>query len=498
MDYGALIRSLANFSSPELWLYIVFGIAIGLFFGIVPGISGMTAITLLLPFIFNMQPMTALTLIMVILATQYLGGGITAILLNVPGTSGNAATLLDGYPMSQRGEAGRAVGAAEAAGGLAHIVTAVVALLIIPLIVPMLRAIVSADMVFIVLTGIILIGSLSGGSLIKGLISGGLGLMIAFIGFQPTTGYARYTFGSLYLYDGLALIPVLLGLFSIPEMVALATRGGTISQKAGTIKGLADVWRGVMDVFRHWWLVVRSELIGFIVGIVPAAGPTPATFIAYAHAKQTSKQPLNFGKGNIEGVIAAESANNSSEAGDLLTTLALGIPGSPAMALVLAAITMLGLAPGPEMLTRHLDLSVTLMWTIGISAVIGAIFCILMAPTLAKVAFIPGRILVPIVLVLALSGAYAYHHDFNDTIVVVVFGAVGFFMRRFGFNRPAFLLGFVLGPIFEKFLFIAHKVSGPFFFNRPISWGLIVLIAFTLAYGPIKNAIKRRRQAVQA
>ena len=179
MDFGAIIRSLANFNSPELWLYMILGIAIGLFFGIVPGISGMTAITLLLPFIFNMKPMTALPLIMVILATQYLGGGITAILLNVPGTSGNAATLLDGYPLSQRGEAGRAVGAAEAAGGLAHILTAGVALLIIPLIVPMLRAIISADMVFIVLTGIVFIGTLAGGSMIKGLISGGLGLMIA-------------------------------------------------------------------------------------------------------------------------------------------------------------------------------------------------------------------------------------------------------------------------------------------------------------------------------
>lgn len=498
VDFLAIFRALGNFTNPELWLAMSLGITLGLIFGVVPGISGMLALVLILPFVFTMKPMVALPLMMSILATHYLGGAITAILLNVPGTAGNSATLLDGFPMSQRGEGGRALGAAQASAGLAHALTALVALIIIPLIIPMLRAIRSADMVFIILMGLVFIGALSGGSMIRGLISGGLGLMIAFIGFQPTTGADRFTFGTLYLYDGVPLVPLMLGLFAIPEMVALATRGGTIARAKTLIKGRADVRRGVMDVFRHKSLVLRSQLIGFIVGIVPAAGPTPAAFISYANAKQTSKDPKSFGKGNIEGVIAAESANNACEAGDLLTTLALGIPGSPAMPLLLGAITMLGLVPGPEMLTKHLDLSLTLMWSIGFAGMIGAVICFLAAPSLSKVAFIPGRILVPLVLVLALAGAFAYHKEFNDVIMTVIFGGVGFVMRRFDYNRAAMLLGFVLGYVFEKYLFIALKVGGPLFFMRPISLTLIAIIIFTVAYGPVKSAIKRRRGVSKA
>ncbi|MFH0913904.1 MAG: tripartite tricarboxylate transporter permease [Chloroflexota bacterium] len=498
MDFGAIFRALANFGSLEIWLYMAIGIVLGLIFGVIPGISGMLAIALLLPFIYTMVPLKAFIMMMTILATQYLGGAVSAILLNIPGTAGNSATVLDGFPMTQRGEGGRAIGAAQAAGALAHLITAIVSLFMVPVIIPLIITLRSADMVFVIVLGIVFIGALSGGSMVKGLMSGGLGLMVALIGFQASTAAARFTFGSLYLYDGIPLIPVMLGLFAIPEMVSLATTGGAIAKTQVVIKGWSDVWRGVKDVFRCKALVLRTQLIGFIVGIAPGAGATPAAFISYAHAKQTSKSPETFGKGNVEGVIAPESGNNACEAGDLLTTLALGIPGSPPMALLLGAITMLGLAPGPEMLTKHLDLSLTLLWAIGIAAVFGAIICLIAAPHLSKVAFIPGRVLVPLVLVLAFTGSFAYHKSIEDVLVMVIFGALGFLMKRFEFNRAGLLLGFVLGSIFEKYLFLALKTGGPFFFVRPISLGLIFFTIFVMAFGPVKELVQRRRKVSRA
>lgn len=495
MQFGAILSALQNFASLELWLFIGIGTVIGLIFGLIPGISGMLAITLMLPFVFFMTPMQALPLMMTIMSIQFMGGAISAILLNLPGTPGSSATLIDGFPMTQRGEGGRALGAAQAASGLGNILTALVALAVIPLILPMVIALRSADMVFIILLGITFIGVLATGSMVKGLLSGGIGLMISFIGFQPTSGAERFIFGSPYLYDGIALVPLLLGLFAIPEMVALATRGGAIARTQVVIGGTADVMRGVRDVFSHKSLVLRSQLIGFIVGAIPGVGASPATFIAYGQAKATSKHPETFGKGNVEGVIAVESANNACESGALLTTLALGIPGSPIMALMLGAITMLGLFPGPQMLTENLDLSITLIWVIAVSGVIGVAICLPLAPHLSRIAFIPGHLLVPIVLVLALTGAYGYHKLFNDVLVAAIFGVVGLAMRRFDYNRPALLLGFILGPIFEKFFFIALKVDGPLFFVRPISLALIAVTIAVIAFGPIKHMRQRQTEA---
>ncbi len=498
MVFGAVVQALQNFATLELWLVIAAGLVIGIIFGIIPGISGMLACALILPFVFTMTAEQALPLMMTIMATQFMGGSISAILINMPGTPQSAATLIEGFPMTQRGEGGRALGAAEASSGLGNIITSLAALAMIPLILPMVMALRSADMVFIILLGITFIGLLATGSMVKGLISGGIGLICALIGYQETSGISRFTFGSLYLYDGLKIIPVALGLFAVPEMIGVATRGGTISQTKVVIKGMQDVWRGVQDVVRYKWLVLRCNIIGFICGVVPGVGASAATFIAYAHAQQTSKQREKFGTGNVEGVIACESANNACEAGALLTTLALGIPGSGIMAILLGAMLMMGIQPGPAMLTTHLDLSLTLIWVIGVSGIIAAVLCLLLAPYLSRVAFIPGRVLVPLILVLAIVGAFAFQGLINDLLVLFVFGAIGLVMRRYGYNRPALFLGYILGSLLEKYFFIALKVDGPLFFVRPISLTLITIIITAIAYGPTRRYLQRRRGASQA
>jgi TctA family transporter len=483
-----------NFATPELWLIMLVGAIIGIIFGVIPGISGMTALILLLPFVFKMRPEQALPLMVAILSTSFAGGCVSAILLNVPGVPANAATLLDGFPMTQKGEAGRALGAAQMASGLSHIITAFLTLAIIPVIFPIIMAIRFGDLVFLILLGISFISVLGSGSMVKGLISGGIGLLISLVGFQPITSVPRFTFGSLYLYDGITMVPVALGLFSVPEMIALATSGGTIARTKVAIKGIQDVWSGVKDTFQHWTLVLRSNIIGYIIGILPGIGGTPAAFITYGHAKQTSKHPETFGKGNVEGVIAPESANNAEEAGALLTTLSLGIPGNAPQALLLGAFIILGLVPGPEMVTKHLDLSLTMIWVMVVTGLMGLAILLPLASRFAGIALIPGSVLVPLILVIAFVSTFAYQQEANDIIALLVFSMIGLVMRRFDFNRPALLLAYVLGGLFEKYLFMALFASGPLFFVRPISLILILAIIAVICHEPIKGMFQRRRR----
>lgn len=498
MVIEAFVQALQNLANPGLLLWMFGGVIVGLIFGLIPGIGSLTAIALFFPFVFRLLPEQALPFIVAVAAVGFTGGSVCAVLLNMPGQETNAATIMDGYPMTKKGEGGRALGAALMSSGLGGAAVVFISLALVPLVLPIVVAFVSADMVFIILLGLAFIAVLGSGSMIKGLISGGLGLLISFIGYQAVTLAPRFTFGSAYLYDGLGLLPLSLGLFAIPEALELAVRGGTIADTDRAIAVVDNVWEGAKDVFRHWGLWLRSTIIGYIVGIIPGIGAITATFIAYGQAKQTSKHPEKFGTGCVEGVIAPESANNAVTSGALLTTLALGIPGSATMALALGAFLMLGLIPGPEMMTKHLDLALTLQLVVMVSNVIAAAICFATASQLAKVAWIPSRILVPLILVIALVGVYAYREMFNDLIVAIVFGGLGLAMRRFGYNRPGFFLGFILGVLFEKYFFIALRVAGPLFFVRPISLTLIFIIIALFVYKPLKGLFQRRRGVQRA
>jgi len=491
MVIEALGQALYNFLDVGLLIYLFGGVITGLVFGLIPGVGGMLAMALFLPFIFAMTPEYAFTFLVAISAVCYTGGAITAILLNIPGQEPSVATLLDGFPMTQKGEGGRALGAALVSSGLGGMATVFIALAMVPIIVPMVMAFRSAEMVFIILMGIAFMGFLTKDSMLKGLISGGMGLMIAFIGMQPKTGIPRFTFGSIHLYDGIALIPLMLGLFALPSAIEMISKGGAIAKTDVAIKGIHNVWEGARDVFRHWTLWLRSVIIGYIIGIIPGIGATAATFISYAQAKQTSKQPEKFGTGCVEGVIAPESANNAKEAGSLLTTLALGIPGSAAMALLLGAFLMLGIQPGPEMMTKHLPLSLTLLLSLIAANIIATGICLLFAPFMAKVAIIPSRFLAPFIIVIAIVGVFVYRESFADVIVTLFSTVLGLSMIVFGLNRAAMILGFVLGRLLEHYLFIAVGVDGPIFFFRPICLILIFIIIALFTYGPVKKLIQR-------
>lgn len=488
-----------SFADPAFLLFFLGGIIVGLFIGIVPAVGSMVVLALFLPFTFRLPLEYTLCFMIAVLATNATGGSITSILLNVPGGIVNVATMLDGYPMARKGQASRALGAALMASAAGGSVTVLFALVTIPLILPVVMAIRSSEMVFIVLMGLCFIAAVAGKSKIKGLISGGLGILLAFVGVHPVTGAQRFTFDSLYFYDGIPLIPLSLGLFAVAQVLQSATEtGATAKGELMAMQGLRQVWEGGKDVFRHWKLWLRCAALGYYIGILPGIGAAVGIFVAYAQAKHTSKHPEEFGKGAVEGVIAPETVNNASTSGDLLCTLALGIPGSAPMALILAAFIMAGIQPGPEMLTKHLDVSLNLMVVLFMASLLGAAICFPLASRMALLANVPVAIVAPITLVVALVGVYAWQLELNDLIIAVLFGVIGFGLDKFGFNRAALLLGFILGGLFEKYLFIAYSTDGPMFFTRPISLGLIVIIFLLFGLGPTRRLIKRKMAARRA
>jgi putative tricarboxylic transport membrane protein len=347
-------------------------------------------------------------------------------------------------------------------------------------------------MIFLVLMGLVLISTLSRGSTIKGVISGFLGILVSLVGYHLVTGAERFTFGSLYLREGIPVVPLFVGLFALPEMFALAATGGTIAKaQIGRVKGIKDMMGGIKELFAHSRLNVFSSVIGYIIGVIPGIGGMVASWVSYGQAKQTSRHPERFGTGTPEGIIAPESANNASAGGSVLTTLALGIPGSSGCVLLLGAFLILGIIPGPEMLTTRLPLSLSLLLVIGVAGVIAAVICLLATPYLARIAGVPGHILVPLVITVVVAGVFVSQELFNDLIVLFVFGVIGWAMKQFGYNPATFVLGFVLGSLFEKYLFLSLSAWGPLFFVRPICLVLIVITIVLMCFTPITKRMSR-------
>jgi putative tricarboxylic transport membrane protein len=487
--YGIAIATLFQ---PLNLLVMLVAIVIGLIVGIIPGIGGGTMVVILLPFIFRMPAEVALILLVALHAVVFTSGGITSILLNMPGESFSAATLLDGFPMTQKGEGGRAIGAAVTSSIAGGILPAFLALAMVPLVMPIIMAFGQPEMAMLVLVGISFLAALTGGSVIKGLMSGMVGLLISFVGYHYITGVHRFSFGTTFLYDGFELIPLLLGLFGLAEIFYLVMKGKTAIAQRAIVK-LSGVAEGMKDVWRHRWLWFRSTIIGYIVGIIPGVGAGVATWVSYGQAKQTSKHPEEFGKGAVEGVIAPEAADNAKEAGSMLTTMALGIPGSAIMALFLAAFLMVGVEPGPGMLAEHLPLALTLLLGIALANIIGGVICLFSAPQLVRVASVHLDFLFPVILIAALIGVFVATMSPMDFITLLAFGILGLVMRRYGYSRPALILGFVLGGLFENYSLLSIKLYGPLFFFRPIPMTMLIVMALLLSYPYLKRGITSLR-----
>lgn len=496
MDIGQVfVNGIAQVFTKDSMVAMLLGVILGNVIGIIPGLGGNFALAVLLPFIYGMGAVQAIAFLLGAHAVVNTGGSITAILLNTPGTPGCTPTTLDGYPLARKGKAGFAIGAALSASALGGIIGAVVLLLLIPAVRPFVLAFAPPEIFMLILTGLSFIAVLGEGSTLRALIAGLLGIFLAMIGNDPLTGFSRYGFGSWYLYDGIELVPVTLGLFAVAEMVELSLGGQQIAQT--TVRtSWRELFEGTKAVVRYWWLVLRCSIIGWVIGFIPGLGSEVSAFIAYGHAKQTSKKPKEFGQGNIEGVIGPEAANNAKEGGALLPTLAFGVPGSSGMAILLGAFLIIGITPGPEMLGAKADVAFSMVVSMALANVLGALMCFPVISPLVRLTTIRTGILVPIVLVLCILGAYGVRENMGDIILLVVFGLVGFAMKKGAYPRAPMLIGLVLGHAAEMNLHLSFELFGPAFFIRPISLTILVVLIMGLLAPVISKKQARGRGAL--
>ena len=469
------LSAAGQLAQPGVLAAMAIALPIGLVVGLLPGLSGLSAFAFLIPFTFGMHPLVGLGFLLASYAAVSQGGSMTAILIGVPGEVPNAATVIDGYQLAKAGRAGEAIGAALMASALGGLFGCVLLLVLLPVMQPVILAFASPENFFVALAGIAFIAVLSAGAPVKGLIAGALGVFFSLFGYDPTEGIPRFWLGFDYMLDGVRLVPLALGLFAVPEILALMSTGKAISQTTVEPVSFRQTVSGALSVFKYWGTFLRSSAIGSVVGIMPGVGSSAATFVAYAAARSASREPDKFGRGSIEGVIAPESSSNAKEGGALVPTLALGIPGSASMALLLGAFLIFGLQPGPEFLAKHMDLALGLALILAIANVGSSILMFALSKSLIYVTRVPGHIFAPILLVLVVIGAYAAENSVGDVVFVFIFGALGLAMERFGYNRPALLLGFVLGELLERNLEISLAAHGPFFFLRPISMTIIIV-----------------------
>jgi len=480
--------------------YVAIGAVFGLVIGIIPGLSGHFAIAMAIPFLYTMEPAAGIAFLIAAHSTVSQGGGLTSILFSTPGTGQNAATLLDGPPMRNNGQGGIAVGAAMASCFLG----AAFGALVLAMLLPALREVVLFFgppeifvLAFLALTFVSVLGE---GEFTKSIIAALIGLLLAMIGLDNVTNQERFTLGLIDLRDGLDLVPVILGLFAVAEMFELWSKGGSLVGENKNMLSAREtqkqIFQGIGEAFKHWWLVLRCSAIGTAMGLIPGLGSAPASFVAYGHAKQTSKSKETFGKGNIEGVIGPESANDAVEGGALASTVAFGIPGSSSMAILLAGLFILGVETGPKMVTEHVDFIFIMIFTIIIGNFIGTVVGMFLVNPLTRASSLRSNILVPVLITVIFTGAYAVNNSWFDIGIAVVFGIVGYLMKELHYSRAALLIGFVLGFAVEKNLYLALQLSGPYFLFEPIPLTLAIITLVFLAYN-IWTMARNKNKATQ-
>lgn len=485
---------------PIVLLAVCGAVVLAQVVAIVPGLGGAFLLAVLLPFVFGMEPLMAIAILVGATATDGTGNSVTSIIFGVPGSPTGVATTFDGYPMAKKGLAGRAIGAAVAGSAVGGVIGAIALAFMIPIVRPIVLAIGGAEFFILVVVALFAIAYVREEALLKGLASGGLGLTLSFIGMEGSSGVTRFTFGQLYLWDGLRLVPFMIGLFAIAEMLDLTARGGSIAQDAdGKVDTkVSGSWEGVKDVFREWRTTLRSSLLGVWVGVLPGLGGSAAQFLAYAQEVRVTKDPdPPFGEGNVRGVIAADATTNSKDGGSLVPTLAFGIPGSSSMAILLAGLVTLGIQPGPEMLGSRMDILWMIIFVLVFSNIFAAVLVAFFANTFAKLTYLRAALIVPPVLVISLFGAYATTRNIGDIWTALGIGVLGYFMKKYGYSRATLVIGFVLGPLLEHYLQQSLQLFGPWFlFNRPIAFTFLMILVLAILWSLFKAGLKARERRI--
>jgi putative tricarboxylic transport membrane protein len=500
MGLDALLEAFLAVLNGGSLLYLAVGVLLGLTFGVIPGLGGTTALALLIPVTYSLDPLDAMYLAGGVMGATSFGGSISAILLNTPGTAPNAATTFDGYPLSRQGKAGLAIGASATASALGGLIGLFTLLLFIPVAREVVLSFGQAEFFLLTVLGLAAIAVSVRGKLLRGLIAGCVGLLLAFTGANQFTGETRFTFGIDYLWDGIPLVPALTGLFAISQMIELALKGGSVAENGyDTAKmKITGVGEGCLAVFKHWPVLIRGSLIGTVIGAIPGLGGTVAAFLAYSSTAQTAKDRDTFGTGNIKGVIAPESANNAKDGGSLIPTVAFGIPGSAETAVFLAILVLHGMEPGPQILLYNQREVYGLIVALTVSAVGASIIGLLLSRFLVLITRIDVNIVVPVVVTLSLTGVYVLEGRMADVLLTVLVGIFGYLMIRFDYPRLTLVIAFVLGETAERAFHQVRLISDGHVFEymltRPISVVLMIAIVVTFFLPAMRKlpALRRR------
>ncbi|MGF1475244.1 MAG: tripartite tricarboxylate transporter permease [Geminicoccaceae bacterium] len=479
---------------PLVLSYLVLGVVMGLAVGVFPGLGGIAGLSLLLPFMFGMEPLLGLALMIGMVAVVPTSDTFASVLMGIPGSSASQATVLDGFPLARKGEAARALSAAFASSLFGGLVGASFLTLFILIARPLVLAFGLPEMLMITALGLSMVAILAGRIALKGLAAAGLGIMIGTIGEAPAAGSLRMaSYDIPYLVDGLQLVIVGLGIFAVPEIVSLLRQDRSIAREARLGAG----WlQGVRDWFANIWLSIRCSLIGVIVGVIPGLGGSVVDWIAYGHTVQSTEDKSTFGKGQVRGVIGPESSNNAKEGGGLVPTLLFGIPGSGSMAIFIGAVALLGsgqIEVGPAMLKNNLDITYSIVWLLALANVVGTVLCISAAGGIAKLTTIRFTYLAPFLFMLISFAAFQSGQNFEDLLALFIAGLIGIFLRRFDWSRPAFLIGFVLSGPIEKFSNQAFQIAslrfrdsfsdGIEYIFSPIVIVLLVITVLSIVFG---------------
>ena len=479
----AFLEGLTQLGQPLAIAAVVAGTIIGVVFGAIPGLGSVIAMAVLLPFTFGWDAHIAMFLFAGIFGTASTGGAIPAILLNTPGTIANVCTTLDGHPMARRGEAGRALGLAAMASGLGTFFSIIVLALLLPAAKLLILAFGAPEFFWLVILGLFAVTLASRDNLVKGLAAGGVGILMSLIGLSLVFGQVRFALDSEFLYDGLPVVPLVVGFFALSELMVYTSRGGSIAKVGEGLAqpGIRQTVAGALEVFQYKRMVLRGSIIGTVLGAVPGVGGAVANFLAYTTAKQASKTPELFGTGYPGGIVASESANDAKDGGILLPTLTFGIPGNLEMVILMGAFVLHGITPGRQLLVHNLDI----VWAIILGVVAAQILTTFIVVGgggfLAKISLIPVRYLAPIVAVVSFLGVYAVRSNPWDLLLAVIAACIGYLMRRAGFPLITFVIGFVLGNTAERSFVQSLQVSeGSYaiFFSSPISILIIITILF--------------------
>lgn len=474
-------------------IWIIIGLTLGMIGGALPGIGSSLGMAIVLPLTLPLGPINAIILLVSMYSGAMYGGSISAILVNVPGTGGAAATTFDGYPMAKQGRAVDALSMSATASATAGFLSVLTLLLISPILIEVVLLFGSPEYFLMAILGLSMITIVAEGSMVKGLVAGAAGLLITTIGIAPNSPELRYTYGSLGLYDGIDFIAALIGMFAVAEMLKLAGQEGGIADAEIDLSG--NTLSGVRETLSHPWQIIKSGYIGMFIGAIPGAGATVSNFLAYGEAMRSSDNPGRFGNGEPLGVISSEASNNGTIGGSLIPTISFGIPGSGSTAVLLGGLLMHGLRPGPQLFEADLHITYAFLIALLFGNIFIVLIGVLVVTRLAKLTQVDTHVIIPLILVLSMVGGYTLRSNWVDVITVLALGFLGYIMVRKNYSIIAFVLGVVLGPIAEENLMRSLQISGgsyDIFVTKPLSL-LITAGILVILLGPyVKPALERR------